>query len=84
MSYFNAPDGSKQYIFGEGGGDALALKLQQPLLGQIPLETIVREGSDSGKPVSSSGLGEAADVFKQIANKIIEPHTYYTVGQDHE
>ncbi len=72
MSYFNAPDGTKQYIFGEGGGSALALKLQQPLLGQVPLETTVREGGDSGKPVSSTGVGEAAKVFRQVAEKIIE------------
>jgi len=72
MSYFNAPDGSKQCIFGEGGGKALAAKLQKPLLGQVPLETTVREGSDSGKPISNSGIGEAAKEFKQIANKITE------------
>jgi ATP-binding protein involved in chromosome partitioning len=72
MSYFIAPDGSKQYIFGEGGGQKLSVKLNQPLLGQVPLETIVREGGDKGTPVSSDGNGEAADMFRTIAEKIIE------------
>jgi len=71
MSYFIAPDGSKQFIFGEGGGQKLSVKLNQPLLGQIPLETIVREGGDMGKPVSSYGNSEAAKVLNNIAEKII-------------
>ena len=71
MSYFLAPDGSKQYIFGEGGGKALAVKLAQPLLGQIPLETIVREGSDSGDPVCISNRGMAAKEINTIAENVI-------------
>ncbi len=72
MSYFIAPDGSTQHIFGEGGGRALAAKLGQPLFGQIPLETIVREGGDSGNPVCATGKGKATEVFKAIAAQIAE------------
>jgi ATP-binding protein involved in chromosome partitioning len=72
MSYFVASDGAKQYIFGEGGGRILATKLDIPLLSQIPLETVVREGSDMGHPVVSDGNSEAAEAFKEAARKLAE------------
>ncbi|MCP4582560.1 MAG: Mrp/NBP35 family ATP-binding protein [candidate division Zixibacteria bacterium] len=72
MSYFTAPDGSRQNIFGEGGGRLLSTKLDQPLFGQIPLETKVREGGDMGQPISSNGDSEAAKSFKEITEKILE------------
>jgi len=52
MSFFEAPDtGTIYHIFGEGGGKRLADENEIALLGQIPLESIVREGSDTGQPV---------------------------------
>jgi ATP-binding protein involved in chromosome partitioning len=72
MSYFVAPDGSKQYIFGEGGGRVLSSKLNIPLLAQVPLETSVREGGDLGKPVASGGDGTAAKAFHEAAAKVAE------------
>ena len=55
MSYFACPDcGSRHHIFGEGGGARLAVEGDVELLGQIPIESIVREGSDQGRPVVAS------------------------------
>lgn len=72
MSYFLAPDGNKEYIFGSGGGQELAGKLNIPLLGQIPLETDVRACGDSGEPiVLSDSDSPAAAEFKKIAMGII-------------
>jgi ATP-binding protein involved in chromosome partitioning len=57
MSWLELPDGSRQEIFGSGGGQAVAESLTRsvgatvPLLGQIPLDTRLREGGDSGLPV---------------------------------
>jgi len=72
MSYYSDGNGNKQYIFGKGGGVALAKKLNQPLFGQIPLETALRESGDKGKPVGLTGNGKAAIEFKHIAEKIVE------------
>jgi ATP-binding protein involved in chromosome partitioning len=72
MSHFADNDGNIQYIFGKGGGQALAEKLKKPLFGQIPLEISIREGGDTGKPVGLSGKGKAADEFKKIAESIIK------------
>jgi ATP-binding protein involved in chromosome partitioning len=57
MSWLELPDGSRQEIFGSGGGQAVAESLTRavgaevPLLGQIPLDTNLREGADQGTPV---------------------------------
>lgn len=72
MSWFTPaelPD-HKYYIFGEGGGQALAELTGSPLLGQIPLVQGVREGGDEGKPVAlretASGLA-----FRQVAEHVV-------------
>lgn len=73
MSYFLAPDGNKEYIFGSGGGKELADRLGVPLLGQIPLETAVRVGGDKGEPiVFSNSDSPASEEFKKIAEKLID------------
>ena len=57
MSWLELPDGSRQEIFGSGGGQAVADSLTRavgadvPLLGQIPLDVNLREGADQGTPV---------------------------------
>ena len=51
MSYLVMPDGSKNAIFGEGGGRKLAKELAVPLLGELPIDAAIRKGGDSGKPV---------------------------------
>jgi ATP-binding protein involved in chromosome partitioning len=57
MSWLELPDGSRQEIFGTGGGQAVADSLSRaigapvPLLGQIPLDPTLRIGADNGDPV---------------------------------
>ncbi|WP_409483635.1 Mrp/NBP35 family ATP-binding protein [Arsenicicoccus dermatophilus] len=57
MSWLEQPDGSRLELFGSGGGQAVAESLTRlvgapvPLLGQIPLDTRLREGGDTGTPV---------------------------------
>ncbi len=57
MSWLELPDGSRQEIFGSGGGKAVSESLTRsigaevPLLGQIPLDTRLRIGGDEGMPV---------------------------------
>jgi len=57
MSWMEMPDGTRHEIFGAGGGQAVAESLTRnvgapvPLLGQIPLDTRLREGADNGMPV---------------------------------
>lgn len=73
MSYFTPeelPD-NKYYIFGKGGGKALAEKNNVPFLGEIPLVQSVREGGDSGMPVAlqSAIVGRA---FESLAQSVAQ------------
>ena len=68
MSWLELPDGTRQEIFGSGGGQAVADSLTKSigapvqLLGQIPLDTRLREGGDSGTPVVIGAPDTAAAV----------------------
>ncbi|HWR00993.1 MAG TPA: Mrp/NBP35 family ATP-binding protein [Chlorobaculum sp.] len=50
MSWYELPDGSRDYIFGRQGGEKFAKGNGLPFLGAIPISSSVREGGDSGKP----------------------------------
>ncbi|BAT54514.1 hypothetical protein NOS3756_34850 [Nostoc sp. NIES-3756] len=69
MSYLICGDcGSRTYIFGSGGGEQLTKELQAPLLGQIPIDSRICNGGDTGNPiVISEPASPASEVFQQIA-----------------
>jgi ATP-binding protein involved in chromosome partitioning len=77
MSYMEMPDGGRMELFGSGGGQLLTERLSAstgtdvPLLGQIPLDILLREGGDSGRPIV---LGRpetpAAAALSGIAGKL--------------
>jgi ATP-binding protein involved in chromosome partitioning len=74
MSWLELPDGTHQEVFGAGGGQVVADSLTRlvgapvPLLGQIPLDTLLREGGDSGMPVVlSEPSSPSAVVLRGIA-----------------
>src|SRR5882672_7981434 len=55
MAYFVSPSDNKRYdIFGTGGGEREAARLQVPLLAQVPIEIALRESCDSGRPLTIS------------------------------
>ena len=52
MSYFECSKcNEKHYIFGNGGAEKISEKHNMPLLGAIPLNSGIMEGSELGKPV---------------------------------
>jgi len=72
MSYYFLPDGKKEYIFGEGGGKKMADEFKVKLLGEIPINTAIREGGDAGKPiVLKSPDSDTAKLYNEIASKLI-------------
>jgi len=71
MSWFTGDDGKRYQLFGQGGGEALAKEIEVPLLGQIPLVAVMREGADEGIPVSVAAPGsEAAWAFEHLADEV--------------
>lgn len=77
MSWLELPDGSRMEVFGSGGGATVAASLtkvvgaQVPLLGQIPLDTRVREAGDNGIPiVLAEPTAPASVALNQIADRL--------------
>lgn len=73
MSYFIAPDTLTRYdIFGTGGGERLSQRYNVPLLGQIPLNMQIREGSDNGEPPVALGNDDLKSYYREVADKLLE------------
>ncbi len=77
MSWLEMPDGSRNHLFGSGGGQEVADSLSRslgsevPLLGQIPLDPRLRETGDAGTPlVLTDPTSPASVVLRGIANRL--------------
>ena len=77
MSWMELPDGTRMEVFGTGGGQRVAESLSTalgapvPLLGQVPMETRVRECGDTGIPiVLAQPETPAARVMQRIADRL--------------
>ncbi|MFM9226232.1 MAG: P-loop NTPase, partial [Actinomycetota bacterium] len=73
MSWFTGDDGTRYELFGSGGGAELAAELEVPLLAQIPLVPLLREGGDAGAPIAAVAPdSEAGKAFHSLAAQIEE------------
>ncbi|GAA2376345.1 P-loop NTPase [Dactylosporangium salmoneum] len=77
MSWLELPDGTRMEVFGAGGGQTVADSLSRsvganvPLLGQIPLDTRLREAGDTGLPlVLATPDAPAAAALSAVADKL--------------
>lgn len=72
MSFFECPHcGGRTDIFSHGGGERTSEVYQVPFLGRVPLEPAIREGGDSGRPVTlTDPEGASAKAFDDIARKL--------------
>jgi ATP-binding protein involved in chromosome partitioning len=72
MAGFTAEDGRHYPVFGSGGGAALADELGAPLLAQVPIDPLVAEGGDEGRPVVRACPGSpAASAIILAADRLI-------------
>jgi len=63
MSYFECGHcGERTEIFGRGGGRQMAEELGIKFLGEVPIDTRVREGGDTGRPVVAAAPDSPAAV----------------------
>jgi ATP-binding protein involved in chromosome partitioning len=73
MSYFIDTAGVRHELFGRGGGAAVAEFAKAPLLGQIPMDTTVREWGDKGTPVvQAAPWSPIARSFVEVAERLAD------------
>ena len=72
MSYYNCPAcGHHDEIFSHGGGRRLAGEADVPFFGELPIDTRIRFGGDTGVPlVVSSPDSENSQRFMELASKV--------------
>jgi ATP-binding protein involved in chromosome partitioning len=72
MSGFICPETGKEYdIFGKGTTQPLADNYNTEVLGEIPIEPAIREGGDSGLPITVLAPNcETSKRYQEIANKL--------------
>ena len=73
MSFFIDSAGVRHEIFGRGGGARIAEFAKAPLLGQVPIDSLVREWGDNGTPVVQAQPNTpAAKAFREIAERLAD------------
>jgi len=84
MSWFTGEDGKRYEIFGSGGGAELAEKLNVRFVGQVPLVSALREGSDSGQPIMvtdpDSEVARAIRALAEVIDLELAPTRRYSAG----
>ena len=68
-------------VFGSGGGAALAAELDVPLLGEVPLDSRLREQGDAGEPlVAVDPDAPAARAILKLAERVAATRREQGVG----
>ena len=63
--------GHEEHIFGAGGGERMAEQHNVDMLGALPLDMSIREGTDEGKPsVVADPDGRIAQIYREIARRV--------------
>ena len=71
MSYFVAPDGTENDIFGRGGAERAAQELGLPFLGALPMFTELRVNSDAGNPAANfTGTPKLREALEQMVRHL--------------
>ncbi|MQA24150.1 MAG: P-loop NTPase [Micromonosporaceae bacterium] len=77
MSWLELPTGERMDVFGSGGGAQVSAALTKlvgadvPLLGQIPLDTRLRQAGDEGKPlVLTEPDAPASTAMRKVADRL--------------
>ena len=74
MSAYICPHcGTRDELFGSGGGERLAREFGVPLLGQIPIVPAIRESGDAGTPfVIAQPEHPASRIYRSIAEQVLD------------
>jgi ATP-binding protein involved in chromosome partitioning len=71
MSSFVGDDGKEYDIFGKGGAEKMAARLNLPFLGAVPITMALRENSDRGDPTANfQGKTRLASALESLVDTI--------------
>ncbi len=72
MSYFLCPHcHQRSDVFSHGGAKKASEKFEVPFLGEIPLDVAIREGGDSGSPITvMQPDSELSKIFARVAEQL--------------
>jgi len=82
MSYFLCPHcDERTEIFSHGGARQAAEAMGVPFLGEVPLNVAIREGGDSGKPITATEPDSPlAAIYREVAGSVAQQISI--AGQD--
>jgi ATP-binding protein involved in chromosome partitioning len=81
MAYLTREDGSREELFGSGGGEALAAEVEAPLLGRIPFDPRLGALADLGEPiVLAEPEAEVSRAIVELAEAIAATRREQGVG----
>lgn len=74
MAYFTPEElpNNKYYIFGKEGAKNLALDLQVPFLGEVPIVQSIREAGDYGRPAALQTGSIIETIFEEITRNVVQ------------
>jgi ATP-binding protein involved in chromosome partitioning len=74
MAYFTPEElpNNKYYIFGQEGAKNLALDLQVPFLGEVPIVQSIREAGDYGRPAAMQTGSIIKSIFEEITRNVVQ------------
>ena len=70
MSFFIGDDGKEYDIFGKGGAEFMAQRLNVPFLGAVPLTMGLRKNSDDGNPTANFAGGAITRAFEELILRV--------------
>ncbi|MBX9806480.1 MAG: Mrp/NBP35 family ATP-binding protein [Flavobacteriaceae bacterium] len=74
MAYFTPEElpENKYYIFGKEGAKNLAVDLQVPFLGEVPIVQSIREAGDFGRPAALQSGSIIETIFEEITKNVVQ------------
>jgi ATP-binding protein involved in chromosome partitioning len=75
MAYFDCGTcGSRHFLFGRGGGTAIAEAMDITLLASIPPSEEARQAGDAGQLSVLDGYSIVEDAFRELARRVAGTH----------
>jgi ATP-binding protein involved in chromosome partitioning len=83
MSYFVGDDGKVYDLFGRGGAEHMARRLNVPFLGAIPITTSLRVNSDAGNPTANFTASDRAglELARTLENLVAEVERHAALAE---